>query len=246
MARFLLFLIRVQWIDRIATSSFLIGITVQTGLLTTALHQRAGDAGEAVLLATRASMLTCTTIVLLSAMSNVQNEFRYGTVERILLGRVPFARVLGIRSGASAIVASPAIVVPYAGAALRFPELLAPHTVLLVAMVYVCLGTLCYQATLVLCQLRNAALAVPWLRMFLLFVGLSVIPFEGSERLSLLLPTGWLVRFAADGGSDTSAYLTFLAFVAVCAAWTVGVWLLLRQRALRVVERNLTDGPDRP
>lgn len=243
MPRFLLFLIRVQWIDRRATSSFLVGISVQTGLLTLALYRSASDPEEALVLATRASMLTCTSIVLLSAMSNVQNEFRYGTIERVMLGRVPFSTLLGIRSGASAVVASPAIVVPFVGAVAAFPSLLSPHTLVLVAMTYVGLGTLCYQATLLLCQVRNPPQAVPWIRMVFMFLGLSVIPFPGSEVLSLFFPTGWMIGFAtaeSPGGLVTS----FLLFSLVVGVWTFGVWFLFRDRTLRVVERNLVDGPE--
>ncbi|MFJ6943279.1 hypothetical protein ACISU4_01225 [Streptomyces wuyuanensis] len=243
MHKFLLFLIRVQWIDRLATSSFLMGITIQTVLLTGALYRAAENPEHALLLATRSSMLTCTSIVLLSAMSNVQNEFRYGTIERVLLGRVPFTRLLGVRSAASAIVASPAIVVPFAGGAMRYPELIAPGTAVLVLMVYVFLGTLCFQSTLVLCQFRNSAAMVPWLRMALLFLGLSVIPFEGSETVSLFFPTGWMLRFA-EHGQDAAPVFDFAAFLALVVVWTGGAWLVLRQRSLHIVERSLTDSSE--
>ncbi|MCF1598464.1 hypothetical protein [Streptomyces muensis] len=241
MLRFFLFLIRVQWIDRLATSSFLIGITVQTALLTLALYRVADDAEHALVLATRASMLTCTAIVLLSAMSNIQNEFRYGTIERVLLGKVPFEGLLGVRSAASAIVASPAIIVPFIGAAVRYPGLVAGHTMVLVIMVYIFLGTLCFQSTLLLCQFRNPSAMVPWVRMALLFLGLSVIPFEGSRFVSYFFPTGWILSFAHD--TDAGSLVTnFVVFIGVVTVWTGGAWLGLRRRSHRLIEINLTDG----
>ncbi|MDQ0946034.1 hypothetical protein [Streptomyces sp. V1I1] len=243
MSRFFIFLIRVQWIDRLATSSFLIGITVQTALLTLALYHAAENQQTVMVFATRASLLTCTSIVLLSAMSNIQNEFRYGTIERVLLGKVPFSRLLAVRSASAAIVASPAIVVPFIGAVARFPDMLTPRTVLLVAMVYIFLGSLCYQATLVLCQFRNAASMVPWIRMVLLFLGLSVIPFEGSEAVSLLLPTGWMLRFA-EAGSTEQALLFLAAFLLVTLTWTGGIWKAFGARSMKVVEKNMTDGAE--
>ncbi|WP_336047950.1 hypothetical protein [Streptomyces sp. CA2R101] len=243
MPRFLLFLIRVQWIDRLATSSFLIGITLQTAMLTLALVRTASAPDNALVLATRAAMLTCTAIVLLSAMSNIQNEYRYGTIERVLLGKLPFSRLIAVRSTASALVASPAIVVPFIGATLTFPSLLCTQTLVLVLMVYVYLAALCYQSTLLLCQFKNSAAMVPWLRMFLLFIGLSVIPFPGSETLSLFLPTGWMLCVARS--RDAGAWgLETIMFAAVIAVWTGGVWLGLRNRSLRIIERNLTDGAE--
>lgn len=243
MLRFFIFLIRVQWIDRLATSAFLIGITIQTGLLTLAVFRTASGPGDALVLATRSAMLTCVAIVLLSAMSSVQNEFRYGTISRLLLSSVPFARLLWIRSAASAVVASPAIVVPFIGAAAAHPELLTIRTLVLVVMVYVCLGAICYQSTLLLCQFRNPAAAVPWLRVVLLFFGMSVIPFTGSATLSLLFPTGWLLQFAHGGGAWADVIDVF-AFAVCTALWTGLLWVALRNRYLDVIERNLTDSSE--
>jgi hypothetical protein len=240
--RFVLFLVKVQWIDRKATSSFLVGITIQTALLTLAIWRSSTSQGDALALAVRASLLTCTAIIFLSAMSNVQNEFRYGTVERALLGKVPFSQLLGIRSAASAVVSSPAVVVPFLGAGWRYPQLFVGRMALLVVLVYVFLGTLCYQSTLVLCQFRNPPAAVVWLRLALLLIGLSIVPFPGSTSLTLVFPTGWLQRFAAQ--TQGSAAVDVLAFLAVTAGWTLLCWLLLHRRTLQAVERSLTDGID--
>jgi ABC-type transport system involved in multi-copper enzyme maturation permease subunit len=240
MGRFLLFLIRVQWIDRRATSSFVIGITLQTALLTLAVYERAANPAQGLVMATRAAVLTCTAIILLAAMSSVRNEFRDGTAERVLLGAVPFTRLLVIRAAASAVVCSPAVVVPFAGAAARFPHLVSWHTAVLVAMVYLFLAALCHQASLLLCQFRDAAAPVPWLRMALLFAGLSVIPFPGSAAVALALPTGWILRFAQDPSWAAAA-----GFAAVTAAWSAGIRLALGGRALRMIERNLSDGAER-
>lgn len=243
MRLFFLFLVKVQWIDRKATSSFLVGITIQTALLTAAIWSTADAAADAQVMAVRSALLTCTAIIFLSAMSNVQNEFRYGTVERVLLGKVPFQQLLGVRSAASAVVSSPAVVVPFIGAGARYPELFTWHMFLTIVMVYVFLGTLCYQSTLLLCLFRNPAGAVVWLRMALLFLGLSVIPFRGSEVLSHVFPTGWLQSFATAGGTAETLRLG-LAFFAVTAVWTATAWGTLRTRTLRTVERNMTDGAE--
>ncbi|MFG2983265.1 hypothetical protein ACGFYQ_18795 [Streptomyces sp. NPDC048258] len=238
MIGFSLFLVRVQWIDRKATSSFLIGITLQTLMLTVALHGQATDAGHALVLATRAALLTCVTIVLLSAMSSVQNEFRYGTMESVLLGRLSLFRLLAVRAAACAVVTSPAIVVPYIGAAVKFPSLIAPRTAVLIAMVYVCLAAICYQSTLTLCQFTRPAAAVPWFRMVLLVIGLSVAPFPGADTAALILPCGWVLRFAGE----TRGLTTVLTFLMVAIAWTVALWLIFRNSVGRRIERALTDG----
>ncbi|MFI9645042.1 hypothetical protein ACIHAA_01905 [Streptomyces sp. NPDC052040] len=238
MTRFALLLVRVQWIDRRATSSFLIGITLQTAVLTLALARRATGPEHALVLACRAALLTCVTIVLLSAMSSVQNEFRYGTMENVLLGQVSFGRLLGLRSVACAVVMSPALCVPFAGAAVAFPSVLGPRTLLLVAMLYVCLAAICHQCTLLLCQFTRPSAAVPWFRLALLVVGLSVVPFPGAQQTARLLPTGWVIAYA----SGTRAAVAVPMFLATVSLWTCAVWLTCRGRLHRSIERNLVDG----
>ncbi|WP_432068094.1 hypothetical protein [Streptomyces sp. C10-9-1] len=239
--RFAAFLVRVQWIDRRATSSFLIGITLQTGVLTLALTRLATDATHALDLACRAALLTGVGIVLLSAMSSVANEFRYGTMENVLLGRMPFARLLAFRALACAVVVTPAVVVPFVGAVAAFPSLTGSRTVLVVAMVYVCLATLGYHSTLLLSQFTRPSAAVPWLRLALLLVGLSVLPFPGAQSIALVLPPAWVMRYATEAG-EPGLPGTPLLFVAVTGCWHCLVWLLLRHRMDTRIERALTDG----
>ncbi|MDH6580507.1 hypothetical protein [Kitasatospora sp. MAP5-34] len=236
--RFTLLLIRVQWIDRRATSSFIIGITLQTALLTLALAHRATGAGPALVLACRAALLTCVTIVLLSAMSSVQNEFRYGTMENVLLGRVPLARLLGLRAASCAVVMSPALCLPFAGAAVAFPSVLGPRTLLLIAMLYLCLAAICYQCTLLLCQFARPSAAVPWFRLALLLVGMSVVPFPRARQVAELLPTGWVIAYAAG----TRAVVALPMFLATVSLWTCAVWLAFRKRLRPSIERSLVDG----
>ncbi|WP_320068102.1 hypothetical protein [Micromonospora sp. RTGN7] len=243
MFKFALFLIRVQWIDRLATSSFLIGITIQTALLALALYQTAQTPAEALVLAARAALMTCTAIVLLSAMSSVQNEFRYGTIEKVVLGAVPISTLLLIRSAASAVVSSPAIVVPFLAAYARFPGLVGPRSLLVILMAYVSLMAVCYQSTLVLCQFKAPIGVVAWLRLGLLFIGLSVLPFAGSELVSLVLPTGWILRFVAATGPQAAA-VAFAGFLAVTAAWTGLLWKALSGRMMSRIEESLTDGAE--
>lgn len=238
MVRFTLLLIRVQWIDRRATSSFLIGITLQTAMLALALIHRATGPDHALVLACRAALLTCVTIVLLSAMSSVQNEFRYGTMENVLLGQVSFVRLLGIRAGACAVVMSPALCVPFAGAAVAFPSVLGPRTLLLLAMLYLCLAAICHQCTLLLCQFASPSAAVPWFRLALLSVGLSVVPFPMAQEMARLLPTGWIIAYA----SGVRAVVALPMFLATVSLWTCAVWLAFRGRLHRSIERSLVDG----
>lgn len=243
MFKFALFLIRVQWIDRLATSSFLIGITLQTVLLSLAIYHTAAAADEALVLATRAALLTCTAIILLSAMSSVQNEFRYGTIEKVILGVVPFSQLLLVRAAASAIVSSPAIVVPFIAAFVKFPGLLDLRSLVVILMTYVSLAAICYQSTLILTQFRAPISIVPWLRLALLFVGLSIIPFPGSDLIALILPTGWILWFAAANDSFT-ATLAVVGFVVVTTVWTGALWVVLRGRMMGRIEQNLTDGAE--
>lgn len=237
MIRFFLFLLRVQWIDRLATSAFLIGITLQTFLLTASLTSIAESPEHAVVLATRAALLTSVGIILFSAMSNIQNEHRYGTMKNVLLSGTSFERLLWIRSASTAVVSSPAILVPFAGAAWIYPALLGADLIFLVAMVYLFLACLCHQSTLILNSVRDPALFLPWLRAALLILGLTMIPFPGGEMIALFFPTGWILRFAISPGLEAA-----MIFLLVTAAWTGTFLLLLRGRVERRIERNLTGG----
>lgn len=238
MVRFTLFLIRVQWIDRRATSSFVIGITLQTAVLTLAVVHRATGAESSLVLACRSALLTCVTIVLLSAMSSVQNEYRYGTMENVLLGQVSLARLLGLRAGACAVVMSPALCLPFAGAAVAFPSVLGPKLLLLIAMLYLCLAAVCYQCTLLLCQFARPSAAVPWFRLTLLLLGMSVVPFPRSQQVAELLPTGWVMAYAAG----TRAGIALPMFLTTVSLWTCALWLAFRKRLHPRIERSLVDG----
>ncbi|MFI1203004.1 hypothetical protein ACH4VR_26825 [Streptomyces sp. NPDC020883] len=79
---------------------------------------------------------------------------------------------------------------PFIGAAARNPELVAARTVVLVLVVHVFLDTLSFPSALLRCQFRNPVATVPWARMVLVFLGLSVIPFEDSRFLSQLFLPG--------------------------------------------------------
>ncbi|MBI1758933.1 MAG: hypothetical protein HYR62_06875 [Actinobacteria bacterium] len=140
----------------------------------------------------------------------------------------------------SAIVASPAILIPFLGLVLKYPALLDTHTVTLVGLIYLCLAAIGYQTTLLLSQFAVPAAAVPWLRLVLLVVGMSLIPFPGSDPLSVVLPTGGVLAFARAGDSGGWAGPLGL-FVASTGGWTVLSWVLLRRRTLARIERNLTD-----
>lgn len=237
-------MVRVQWIDRRATSSFVIGITLQTGVLTLALTRQATDAGHALELACRAALLTGVGIVLLSGMSSVHNEFRYGTMENVLLGRLSVSRLLAARAAACALVLSPAVLVPFAGAVAVFPALPLGRAWVLTAMVYVYLAALGHQSTLLLSCFSRPAAAVPWMRLVLLLVGLSVLPVPGADTAALLLPPGWILRYAtAAGGLDSPGAVRALAgFVVTTGGWSGAVWLVLRRRVHERIERVLIDG----
>ncbi|SDT68105.1 hypothetical protein [Actinoplanes derwentensis] len=242
--RFAAFLIRVQWIDRRATSSFLIGITLQTGILTLALTDQATDPSHALELACRAALLTGIGIALLSAMSSIHNEFRYGTMENVLLGRMSLSKLLAVRAAACAVVMSPAIVVPFVGAMTIFPALVSARTAVLIGMVYGFLAVVGHQTTLLLSQFARPAAAVPWIRLLLLIVGISILPFPGAQPAALALPPGWILRYADEAGSPgTPESLTTLAmFVLILVGWSVALGLTLRRRVGTKIEQRLVDG----
>lgn len=227
---FFALMIRLQWIDRAATSSFLVGITLQTFILALAVFETSGSAVHAVDLAVRGSVFSVVGILMFSSMSAITNDFDLGTAENALLGAMPFSRLVAYRAAATALISAPAIVAPFAAAALRWPELLGRPAFALRAIEVSALAVLLgYQLSWILNAFASPRHALQWARLAILIVGLNLLPLPGLREAALLFPTAWILR----GDS--------LGFWATCAAWTALVQLFLVDRVVDAFELRLLD-----
>ena len=240
MIRFLLFLIQVQWRDRIATSAFLIGITLQNLLMGASVYKNSDSAESALLLAVRACLLSTISIALLSAMSSIQNEFRYGTAESIVLSRYSFFRLIAFRALFTSIVSSPAILLPLFVVLFKYPNSFGVSWVSALLAIYFTVSVIGFQTSYILNLAEVPSTALPWVRNALLIAGLTLIPTPLLEPFALALPIGWCLRIA-QGGTETLA-VSALGLLTSAAISTVLVTSTLTKIIERKIELKLTSG----
>jgi hypothetical protein len=239
MIRFLLFLARVQWRDRIATSAFLIGITIQNLLLSFSLWSISSTPDEALILCVRCTLLSAIGIALFAAMSSIQNEFRYGTAESVLLSRISFFPLIALRALFTAIISTPVILLPFVVIAFRFPEILNAHFAVMILCLYFTVAIVGFQASFILNARDVPSVTLPWLRSGLLIVGLSLLPLSFAENASLLVPIGWCVRMAKER-SDWG--ISLLGLVINSIGTSTILFFVLRGRVQKRIEKSLVDG----
>ena len=239
MIRFIFFLIKVQWKDRIATSSFLIGITIQTILLSFVVIQKSLSPENALQLAIKGSLLTCIGISLFSAMSSIQNEFRYATVESILLSKVSFFYLIWIRSLFTGIVSLPAICIPFLAVIFAFPEAFNLRWLVCQISVYLTMVIIGFQSSFVLNVIQNPTVYVPWAKALILILGLKLVPFIGADSICKIFPLYWTLNMA-DFSINIIENIKNLILSAICG--TLFVFLVCYKRVQNKIETNLTLG----
>jgi hypothetical protein len=239
MIRFLLFLVQIQWRDRIATSGFLIGITIQNLLLSFSLWSISSSQDEALLLCTRGTLMSAIGIALFSAMASIQNEFRYGTAESVLLSKISFFPLIGLRAFFTAIISTPAILLPFGVIAFRFPGILNAHWAVMVIGVHCTVTIVGFQASFILNARDVPYMTLPWLRSGLLILGLSLLPLSFAENASLLLPIGWCVRLAKN---QTDWGMDLLGLIMNSIVTSTLLFFFLGNRVRNRIERSLVDG----
>lgn len=225
----ILLMVRTQWRDRIMTSSYLIGITLQTALLSWAIL----DSHGGLILALRASLFTGISILLFSAMSSLSNEFRYGTFEYTSLGSLGWARVLLMRSLATSVISWPAIVGPFTAAAWVSPNEGITRYILFGTGLFGLLWVICYWMSYLLNLAQQPAAFLPAFKYFLLIIGLNLVEVPWLDPVAKVTPTYWYLRMARPETNLTEAAAGFLATV---IGWTVLIGWLIRP----VVDRKMT------
>lgn len=226
---FLGIVLRTQWVDRRATSTFVVAATVQTGVLAlalaTAAHPRLVDA-------VRVANTLGIAIVVLAAMSAVQNEFRYRTIWVTFASPRRLLRLVVYRSLATAILCGSVIAVPLVVAVVRGAQ---PVVAALAAgAVALSLVTCGYVAAVALALTTAPRRLAPWTRLALLGVGAGSLPWPLPEPVRLILPTGWPAVVAEGRGLG-------LLIVPVCAAWLLGTRLLLAPWLSHRLRRLMTE-----
>jgi hypothetical protein len=223
--------VRLQWIDRVHTSSFVIGLTIQSFVLCLSVLDKSTNSAQAFVLATRASILTIVGITLFSAMSSVANDIRFGTFANLILSREHLYLIVFKRCAANTLVAFPTVIFPFVVASWRFGDLTIG--LVLVAMTLIFWSVTCagFQIALVLNSLSHPAKGVPWLRYIFIIVGLNLVPFAFVENLSKALPFYWIIHLSED-----SVLSNALMALVTSLLWTFVAWLSLARRTRRILE----------
>jgi RES domain-containing protein len=236
--RFAAFLVKAQWIDRKATSSFIVGITVQTAVLSLGLTQMQASDAAIVQAATRAALMVALTVCSLGAMSAFQNEYRYETVWLTARDLGSFHRLMFTRAVAMVVVSMPAVAVPFGTAlVLVGPRERAAGIGLLALATGAVLVAYTHLLTLVLALTYDPARVVPWVRHVTLASLVGVVPFLSPPLVSRAFPFVWLSDAALDGRTVRPVVVA----VAIAAGWSLLGTLVLRRGVARAVGRRLVD-----
>lgn len=194
---FLRIVLRTQWVDRRATSSFMVGATLQTGVLCVAFAVASPEGAEqSLIIATRIALMVVISVISLASMSLVQNEFRYQTIWRSFQSPRRFLRLLSYRAGASVLLCGGMIAAPFAVAVLWRGAVPAAAIVVMASVFGVSVVmTYCLSTLIALCH--NPTLATPWFRVVLLGCGMGLVPLLSPEWLRMMFPPAWPLRLAA-------------------------------------------------
>lgn len=237
--RYLRLLVWLQWVDRRATSSFIVGITIQTAVLSLGLVQLRTLDGPAVLqAAVRASFLVGTALCALSAMSAFQNEFRYQTVWQTARDQRVFARLMLARALAMVIITAPALLVPFGVAIVVLDFSLSVGVVAAMAFLsLVVLVAFTHLLTTGLALVYDPARLVPWIRQVVMVVALGTVAFLSPEPVRSVFPFVWIERMAMPGELWRSAGLV----VGITLAWWLVGQAVMGRASRRVLEHRLID-----
>jgi hypothetical protein len=228
---FLLF-VKLQWIDRAATSSFLIGLSIQSFILCLSVWDKSSSPQTAGALAVRAAFMTSIGITLFAAMSSLANEIRFGTFYYVILGKKSLMNILMARSVSNTFISLSAIILPFIIAAIKFPSLIEIKTFLAILLIFITITLLCFQTALILNSLPNPVGGIPWLKYGYVLIGLNLLPFPLIHHLSRSLPFYWISQIFESQEKlwHCIAYCLLSLFL-----WTLTAWLLMARKALKNV-----------
>jgi hypothetical protein len=237
---FLVLMVKTQWRDRIVTSSFLIGITIQTFLLSFAIWMRAVDANDGLILAIRASCFTSVGILLFSAMSSIQNEFRFGTIENVLLGERGLNQLVIYRAFATTLICSPAVLAPFLFEFIRFPHAGGMlRSLAVIGLIYVFVFSLCYQLSYLINAFAHPSASISILKFVILLIGLRLVPGAWATPTSLVMPSGWILSLARQ---ELLWWQCLTGFALTVALLTAATYWWLRPRVEASMERRMVSG----
>lgn len=238
--RYLGFLVWLHWVDRRATSSFIVGITLQTAVLSFGLVQFRGESESMIVQgAVRAAFLVGTAVCGLSAMSAFQNEFRYQTIWQTARDTRVFSRLMLVRALAMVVITAPAAATPFVVAVVVGDCCLPlPLVAVTYLMALVVLTAYTHILTLGLALTYDPARLVPWIRQAVMIVALGTVTFLSPSWVRSAFPFVWVERMALRPESVMGAASAALGLTLL---WWLIAQLLMGPAMHRVLERRFLD-----
>ena len=192
----LLLYIKVQWLDRIQTSAFLVGITL-VGPFQAYILMNLGDITEVAKLKffVNSNLYALMAIMLLSSMSALNNDLRYDTYKNIILSNTSYFRVLLLRVGSMQVVSLPVILFPTLVVFSDHPVLVATLAIL------VSLTTLSFglQSALLFTLFKTQKTTLGWLDILYVTIGCGLIEHPLIVNISTLFPPYWIRAYLQHG-----------------------------------------------
>ncbi|MDX7987338.1 hypothetical protein FE392_08340 [Xenorhabdus sp. 12] len=228
----LVFFTKIQWKERIVTSSFLIGISLQSVIFAISCYLYNGENNSALFFTIRAGLFTCIGILLFSAMSNISNEFKFETISYVISSGTPFYKIILLKSAANGLISLPAIIIPFLGYLMRDVNF---HVEIIFYMIgellFACV--FCFVISFFINLWKQPALALPWFGYIMFIIGLDLFNIPYFNALSMLFPSYWLLQ--------DITYTNVSFFFLTLFVWLSGVYWL-NKKISHKLEEYLQDG----
>lgn len=237
----ILFLIKVQWLDRSQTSAYLVGMSLQTAVFCYTLFNmhHALESRTLMIMMVQCCLFTTLPITLLAAMSSVSNEFRYMTIKNVLLSNIGIFRLIFIRSAANSVICAPAILFL---ALVTFvlssqPSLLRFFVVIICLFSYlIIVGVHC---SLLLNVLGDPHISYSWITPIYVSLGLGILPVPYKNEIERIFPSYWIKLMARE---DMGTAEGLLWFIATSSLSTVILCIALKVVLNRRINQKLIAG----
>lgn len=232
-------LLKIQWKDRIATSSFTFGLTIQMFSLSFHLWNSNADLATRINGALSAALYVSLNISLFFSLACIRNEFRFGTIHQILLTAANLPSLIRARAFVNTLLCSLSLIPPLCILIWLDPNLLIDGTILkLYALYFAAVFSQTVAACWIVHTFKSPATDVLWLGYVYFLLGLNLIPTSFGATISRYFPSGAALEMQTSNVSP----LVAMSYVALFLAWTFIPTLTLKSRVQSQITNHIVSG----